>query len=73
MGDHVQWVIERRDRRYGGKGFPLGENLSLLAMGREIAGENLTVILDAQLTGQAENIKCPTDLIQTVFLAESRF
>jgi len=54
VGDHVERVIEGRDRRDRGQRLALGEDFSGFALGREIAGENLAVIANAELTRERE-------------------
>jgi hypothetical protein len=70
--DHVERVIERRDRRNRAQQrIALGEDLALLAVWGQVAGKYLAVVIDAQLAGEAVNVEGAPDFVQAVFLAEA--
>ena len=46
--------------------FSLGEDFSLLPMWCQVAGEDLTVIKDAELTGKIEDIEGTSHFIERV-------
>ena len=64
-------MIERRDGADGPQGLAGGEDLALLAVGREIAGEDLAIVLDAELCGQAEDVECAAYLVEGVLFGET--
>ncbi|MOA24811.1 hypothetical protein D3C78_1455060 [compost metagenome] len=71
MRDHVERVVERRDGGNCLQRFARREDLALLAVGREIAGKNLAVILNAHLSGKREDIEGAADLVERVLLGNA--
>ncbi len=66
-------MIEWRNCRDRIKWFALGEYLALLAMRCQVTGENLPIVINAELTGKAVNVKGSTDFVEAVFFAQTTF
>ena len=73
MRNHIQRVIERRDRRDRPNRFAHRIDPPLFSVRRQIAGKYLPVIQNSQLTGQSEHIVTATGFIQRVLLANPQF
>ncbi len=67
MGHHVQRMVERSDSAdHALQRFSLGEDFAFLPMGCQVTGEDLTVIKDAELASETEDIEGTSHFIQRV-------
>ncbi len=73
VADHVERVVEGRDRADRGQRLADREDLAGLAVGGEIAGEDLAVVVDAQLTGKGVDIEGAPDLVSAVGHGDAEF
>ena len=73
MRYHIQRMIKRRNSRNCFQRVALRINTPLLTVWRQITRKNLTIVDNAQLSGQAEHIKSPAHLVQGILLGYSEF
>ena len=73
MSDHIEWMVKGCDRRDCADRFALRENLAAFAMGGQITGKNLSIILNCKLTCQRENIVRTTCFIKRMLFADAQF
>src|SRR5690606_18678697 len=73
VGHYVQRVVERSDGRDGGQRIAQGGDAPLLAVRRQVAGEDLAVVDDAELAGEAEHVERAAHLVQRVLLRDAEF
>ena len=69
---HVQRMVERGDRADRPHRFALGENLPRLALGCQVAREDLPVIENGKLPGQREHVIGPPGFVQRMLLADAK-
>ena len=68
----VHRVVERRDRAdHAEQRVALGVDAALLAVRREVAGEDLAVVLEAFAGAEQQHVADPADLVERVLLAEA--
>ena len=72
VADHVQRVVEWRDRRNGLHRLALGENLAGFAVVGQIAGENLAVVVQNLRGGKVINVLCAFGLVDRVLMADAQ-
>ena len=64
-------MIERRNCRDGSDRLAFCVDLAVLAVGREIAGEDLPVIEDGELTCEREDVIGPPGLVERMLFADA--
>lgn len=71
--DLVHRMVERRDRgNHAQQRIALGEHATLPAVRRDVAGEDLAIVLERRLRREAEDVPDPADLVARILLAEPR-
>ena len=73
VADHVQRVVERGDRGDGAERLAGGEDLARLAVGGEVAGEDLAVVVDAELARQGVHVEGPAAFVERVGDRDAEF
>ena len=73
MSHHIERMVKGCDRRDCADRFALRENLAAFAMGGQITGKNLSIILNCKLTCQRENIVRTTCFIKRMLFADAQF
>ena len=72
--DHcVQRVIERRDANGASQRLAQRENLSRLALRRDVAGENLAIVPQRLHRGEPQHVQRAADFVAGLAQAESGF
>ncbi len=68
---HVERMVERRDGRDDADRLALGEDLARLALRRQIAGEDLAIIENAELARQRIDVIGAAHLVERVLLRQA--
>ena len=68
MRHHVEGMVEGCDRRNDAHRFALGEDFAILAVMRDVTGENLPIIQDRKLAGQIEDVEGAATFVDRILL-----
>ena len=66
-------MVERRDRRDRPKRLARGVDLAGLAVGRQVAGKDLAIVVDAHLPGEGIDIIGPPAFIEGIGQRDAQF